>query len=64
MADQHDKPLVWLGDSRDCVRSFPVVARQRSGFELREVQKGKEPYKLEADAGCWARGPGNSDSNR
>ena len=43
MTDQRDKPLVWLGDSRDCVRSFPVVARQRSGFELREVQKGNDP---------------------
>jgi phage-related protein len=43
MTDQRDKPLVWLGDTRDCIRSFPVVARQRSGFELREVQKGKDP---------------------
>jgi len=43
MTNQHDKPLVWLGDSRNCVRSFPVAARQRSGFELREVQKGKDP---------------------
>ena len=43
MADQRDKPLVWLGDSRNCVRSFPEAARQRSGFELREVQKGKDP---------------------
>jgi phage-related protein len=43
MTDQRDKPLVWLGDSRHCVRSFPVAARQQSGFELREVQKGKDP---------------------
>jgi phage-related protein len=43
MTDQRDKPLVWLGDSRNCVRSFPVAARQRGGFELREVQKGKDP---------------------
>jgi phage-related protein len=43
MTDQRAKPLVWLGDSRHCVRSFTVAARQRSGFELREVQQGKDP---------------------
>lgn len=43
MRDQSDKPLLWLGDSRNCVRSFPAEARQRSGFELRRVQQGKDP---------------------
>jgi phage-related protein len=57
MTEQRDKPLVWLGDSRDCVRSFPGVARQRSGFELREVQKGKEPsnWKPMPNVGLGAR---------
>lgn len=37
MAEERDKPLVWLGDSQAIVRAFPVAARQRSGFELWEV---------------------------
>jgi phage-related protein len=43
MTDQRDKLLVWLGDSRNCIRAFPAEAPQRSGFELREVQRGKDP---------------------
>lgn len=37
------KPVAWLGDSRDRVREFPDEARGRTGFELWEVQQGKEP---------------------
>jgi phage-related protein len=37
------KPVTWLGDSRDQVREFPDNARRRIGFELWEVQRGKEP---------------------
>jgi len=37
------KPLEWLGDSLNAVRAFPTDARRRVGFELGEVQKGKEP---------------------
>ena|ERR1700744_4782739 len=57
MTEQRDKSLVWLGDSRHCVRSFPGVARQRSGFELREVQRGKEPsnWKPMPNVGLGAR---------
>lgn len=35
--------IVFLGDSRDCLRAFPADAKARAGFELREVQKGNEP---------------------
>jgi phage-related protein len=38
-----DKPLVWLGSSRDDVRAFPEEARQEAGFQLRRVQKGLSP---------------------
>jgi hypothetical protein len=57
MADQREKPLLWLGDSRNCVRLFPEVARQRAGFELREVQKGKDPsnWKPMSDVGPGVR---------
>ena len=37
------KPLLWLGDSIQLVRSFADEARQRIGFELWEVQQGNEP---------------------
>lgn len=37
------KPVTWLGDSREQVRDFPNEARGAVGFELWEVQQGKEP---------------------
>jgi phage-related protein len=37
------KPLTWLGDSRVQVQEFPGEARGHVGFELWEVQCGKEP---------------------
>lgn len=39
----HIKPVAWLGDSRDRIREFPDEARGQAGFELWEVQRGKEP---------------------
>ena len=38
-----EKPLIWLGDSRDAIRSFPDAARQIAGFQLWRVQRGLEP---------------------
>jgi len=57
MPDHDDKPLIWLGNSRDRVRSFPPAARQRSGFELRVIQKGRDPsdWKPMADVGLGVR---------
>jgi phage-related protein len=37
------KPVTWLGDSRERVRDFPDEVRGAVGFELWEVQQGKEP---------------------
>ena len=37
------KPLAWLGDTRGRVREFSDEARGHVGFELWEVQCGKEP---------------------
>lgn len=37
------KPIAWIGDSRDAIRGFPNVARQRTGRELARVQEGLEP---------------------
>ena len=38
-----DKPLMWLGDSRDAIRAFPEDVRQIAGFQLWRVQRGLEP---------------------
>lgn len=38
-----DKPLIWLGDSREAIRGFPDGARLIAGFQLRRVQRGMEP---------------------
>jgi phage-related protein len=37
------KRIEWIGDSRDAIRGFPEVAKQRTGRELARVQEGLEP---------------------
>ena len=37
------KPLEWLGDSLDRVRSFPADARREAGYQLRRIQAGLPP---------------------
>ncbi|MEL6237954.1 MAG: type II toxin-antitoxin system RelE/ParE family toxin [Pseudomonadota bacterium] len=37
------KPIQFLGDSREVLRSFPDDARYNAGVELRAVQTGLEP---------------------
>ena len=37
------KPVTWLGDSHEQVKGFPAGPRREVGFELWEVQQGKEP---------------------
>jgi phage-related protein len=38
-----EKPLIWLGSSRDDTRAFPEDARRVAGFQLWRVQRGLEP---------------------
>lgn len=37
------KPVEFLGDSLDALRSFPLSVRRDAGFELDKVQHGMEP---------------------
>jgi phage-related protein len=37
------KPVEFLGDSLETLRSFPNSARQEAGFQLDKVQRGAEP---------------------
>ncbi len=37
------KPIVWLGNSRDVVRDWPLATKKRAGEELYRLQIGSEP---------------------
>ena len=37
------KPIEFLGDALDALRSFPEPARREAGFQLDKVQRGGEP---------------------
>lgn len=38
-----EKPVIWLGDSRETIRGFPDDVRKIAGFQLWRVQRGLEP---------------------
>lgn len=38
-----EKPVGWVGASREDLRGFPDLARRRAGHELHQVQKGLMP---------------------
>jgi phage-related protein len=37
------KPLRFLGNSLECLRQFPEDARHDAGYQLEQVQHGKQP---------------------
>jgi phage-related protein len=37
------KQIEFIGDSLDALRSFPIAARQDTGYQLDKVQRGLEP---------------------
>jgi len=43
MQKTQPKPLVWIGNSLDAVKSFSPEARREAGHQLGIVQDGKEP---------------------
>ena len=38
-----DKPIYWIGTSKEDISSFPMEAKRKAGFQLRAVQKGLKP---------------------
>jgi phage-related protein len=38
-----DKPINWIGTSRDDIGSFSEDTRRKAGFQLRAVQRGEAP---------------------
>jgi phage-related protein len=43
MVGTREKPITWIGSSREDLCQFPSEARRRAGFELPAVQRGDEP---------------------
>jgi len=43
--DENIKPVVWVGDTRERVQSFPKAVRSDIGAALYDVQKGATPPK-------------------
>lgn len=37
------KPIRFVGDSLECLREFPEDARQDAGYQLDQVQRGRQP---------------------
>jgi phage-related protein len=37
------KPVCFVGDSLDAIRSFPDGARREAGFQIERVQRGLDP---------------------
>ena len=38
-----DKPIYWIGSSKDDICNFPEDARKKAGFQLRAIQRGEKP---------------------
>jgi phage-related protein len=38
-----DKPIYWIGTSKEDIAKFPQNARRKAGFQLRAVQRGDSP---------------------
>ncbi len=38
-----DKPIYWIGASKQDIAKFPHDARRKAGFQLRAVQRGDGP---------------------
>ena len=51
-----DKPVIWIGSSRQDLREFPPAARRKAGFELQAVQRGESPSDFKPIPSV---GPGN-----
>jgi phage-related protein len=41
--EMEDKPINWVGGSREDVGAFPEEARRKAGLQLRAVQRGEAP---------------------
>jgi phage-related protein len=49
------KPTVWIGSSRDDLRSFPAEVRRVMGFAINDAQNGEEHPRAKALKGFGGR---------
>ena len=49
------KPIVFFGSSLEDLRAFPISARRQAGYQLDQVQRGREPDDWKSMVGV---GPG------
>lgn len=40
---EEQKVIEWVGTSKEDLRDFPTIARQRAGYQLELIQDGEEP---------------------
>jgi phage-related protein len=38
-----DKPIYWIGSSKEDIAQFPLEVKRKAGFQLRAVQRGQSP---------------------
>ncbi|MGL5939243.1 MAG: type II toxin-antitoxin system RelE/ParE family toxin [Waterburya sp.] len=38
-----DKPIYWIGSSKEDIAQFPLEVKKKAGFQLRAVQRGQSP---------------------
>ena len=38
-----DKPINWMGSSKEVLSNFPEEVRRKAGFELRAIQRSQKP---------------------
>ncbi len=38
-----DKPIYWIGTSKEDIAEFPLDVKRKAGFQLRAVQRGDSP---------------------
>ncbi|HEY2886542.1 MAG TPA: type II toxin-antitoxin system RelE/ParE family toxin [Rhizomicrobium sp.] len=48
MQREPNKPLVWVGSSRDDIRNLPKLVRVSFGIRLDQLQRGKMPLNTKA----------------
>ncbi len=50
-----DKPIYWIGTSREDIRDFPEDAKRKAGFQLRAIQQGEKPNDFKPIPHYWSR---------
>ncbi len=44
----HQRPVIWMGSSKDDISALPPAVKVSFGYRLRQVQQGKMPHDTKA----------------